>query len=44
MGTINTVRLAAEKIVKSIPNEDGEKGIVISTDPIAAFDGQIGQA
>ena len=44
MGTMNTIRLAAEKMVKNIPNEDGEKGIVINTASVAAFEGQIGQA
>lgn len=44
MGTMNVVRLAAEKMVKNIPNEDGEKGVVINTASAAAFEGQIGQA
>ena len=44
MGTMNVIRLAAEKMVKNIPNEDGEKGIVINTASAAAFEGQIGQA
>jgi NAD(P)-dependent dehydrogenase (short-subunit alcohol dehydrogenase family) len=44
MGTINVIRLAAEKIVKNSPNNDGEKGVVINTASVAAFDGQIGQA
>jgi 3-hydroxyacyl-CoA dehydrogenase/3-hydroxy-2-methylbutyryl-CoA dehydrogenase len=44
MGTMNVVRLAAEKMVKNSPKEDGEKGVVINTSSVAAFDGQIGQA
>lgn len=44
MGTMNVIRLAAEKMLKNIPNEDGEKGVVINTASTAAFDGQIGQA
>ena len=44
MGTINVIRLAAEKMVKNSPNKDGEKGVVINTASVAAFDGQIGQA
>ena len=44
MGTMNVVRLAAEKMVKNKGNDDGEKGIVINVASAAAFDGQIGQA
>ncbi|MCD4715232.1 MAG: SDR family NAD(P)-dependent oxidoreductase, partial [Desulfobacterales bacterium] len=44
MGTMNVVRLAAEKIVKNQGNDDGEKGVVINVASVAAFDGQIGQA
>jgi NAD(P)-dependent dehydrogenase (short-subunit alcohol dehydrogenase family) len=44
MGTVNVIRLAAEKMVKNTPNEDGEKGVVINTASAAAFEGQIGQA
>jgi len=43
-GTINVIRLAAEKMVSNSPNPDGEKGVVINTSSIAAFEGQIGQA
>ncbi|PKN68764.1 MAG: 3-hydroxyacyl-CoA dehydrogenase [Deltaproteobacteria bacterium HGW-Deltaproteobacteria-12] len=42
-GTINVSRLAAEQMIKNIPNEDGEKGVIINTASAAAFDGQIGQ-
>ena len=44
IGTMNVVRLAAEKIVKNQGNDDGEKGVVINVASVAAFDGQIGQA
>ncbi|MCD6297868.1 MAG: SDR family NAD(P)-dependent oxidoreductase, partial [Deltaproteobacteria bacterium] len=44
MGTMNVVRLAAEKMVKNQGNDDGEKGVVINVASAAAFDGQIGQA
>jgi 3-hydroxyacyl-CoA dehydrogenase / 3-hydroxy-2-methylbutyryl-CoA dehydrogenase len=44
IGTMNVIRLAAEKMVANAPNEDGEKGVVINTASVAAFDGQIGQA
>lgn len=43
VGTFNVVRLAVEQMVKNTPNEDGEKGIIINTASVAAFDGQIGQ-
>jgi len=43
-GTMNVVRLAAEKMVQNTPNEDGERGVVINTASVAAFEGQIGQA
>jgi NAD(P)-dependent dehydrogenase (short-subunit alcohol dehydrogenase family) len=38
------IKLAAEKMVNNSPNADGEKGVVINTASVAAFDGQIGQA
>ncbi len=44
IGTMNVIRLAAEKMVLNSPNKDGEKGVVINTASIAAFEGQIGQA
>jgi len=44
IGTMNMIRLTAAKMVQNEPNEDGEKGIVINTASIAAFEGQIGQA
>jgi len=44
IGTMNVIILAAEQMVKNNPNPDGEKGIVINTASIAAFEGQYGQA
>lgn len=44
MGTMNTLRLSAQKMMANEPNVDGERGVVINTASAAAFDGQIGQA
>lgn len=44
VGTMNVIRLAAEKMIKNIPNEEGERGVIINTSSTAAFEGQIGQA
>jgi NAD(P)-dependent dehydrogenase (short-subunit alcohol dehydrogenase family) len=44
VGTMHVIRLAAEKMLKNTPNEDGERGVIINTASIAAFEGQIGQA
>jgi len=43
-GTMNVIRLTAEKMLLNIPDENGEVGVVINTASTAAFDGQIGQA
>jgi NAD(P)-dependent dehydrogenase (short-subunit alcohol dehydrogenase family) len=43
IGTFNVIRLAAAKIVDSEPI-DGERGVIVNTASVAAFDGQIGQA
>ena len=43
-GTFNVVRLAAEAIAKSKPQEDGLRGVVVMTSSVSAFEGQIGQA
>jgi NAD(P)-dependent dehydrogenase (short-subunit alcohol dehydrogenase family) len=43
IGTFNVIRLSAERIAKTEPI-DGEKGVIINTASVAAFDGQIGQA
>lgn len=44
IGTFNCIRLAAAVMSKNEPNEAGERGVIISTASVAAFDGQIGQA
>lgn len=44
VGTFNVTRLAAAAIAGNDPGESGERGIIISTASIAAYDGQIGQA
>jgi NAD(P)-dependent dehydrogenase (short-subunit alcohol dehydrogenase family) len=44
IGAFNMIRLAAEVIVKEAPGTDGERGVIINTASIAAYDGQIGQA
>ena len=43
VGTFNVIRLAVEHMVKNSGNKDGEKGVIINTASVAAFDGQIGQ-
>ncbi len=44
IGTFNVLRLAAAAMSKTEPaNEDGERGVIVNTASIAAFDGQIGQ-
>ncbi len=44
LGTFNVIRLAAEKMVGNLPDNEGERGVIINTASIAAFEGQIGQA
>ena len=44
IGTFNLMRLAAADMVGAEPLEDGERGVIISTASIAAFEGQMGQA
>ena len=44
VGTFNVTKEAAVFMQQNEPNEDGERGVVISTASIAAFEGQIGQA
>ena len=44
IGTFNVIRLAAAHMVGNEPNEGGERGALVNTASIAAFDGQIGQA
>jgi NAD(P)-dependent dehydrogenase (short-subunit alcohol dehydrogenase family) len=43
VGTFNVMRLSAAAMAKNQPQRDGERGVVINTASIAAFDGQIGQ-
>jgi NAD(P)-dependent dehydrogenase (short-subunit alcohol dehydrogenase family) len=43
IGTFNVVTLAAQEIAKTEADEHGQRGVVINTASIAAFDGQIGQ-
>ncbi len=43
VGTFNVMRLAVEQMVKNEPNAEGERGVVINTASVAAFDGQVGQ-
>ncbi|ROH91931.1 3-hydroxyacyl-CoA dehydrogenase [Stagnimonas aquatica] len=44
IGSFNMLRLAADAMAKQEPNEGGERGVIINTASVAAFDGQIGQA
>lgn len=44
VGTFNVIRLAAGAIGENEPNEDGQRGVIVNTASVAAFDGQIGQA
>jgi 3-hydroxyacyl-CoA dehydrogenase/3-hydroxy-2-methylbutyryl-CoA dehydrogenase len=44
IGTFNTLRLCAEQMAKNTPGPDDERGVIINTASVAAFDGQIGQA
>lgn len=44
VGTFNTIRLAAQAMVKNTPTSEGERGVVVNTASVAAFDGQVGQA
>ncbi len=43
IGTFNVIRLAAEAMVSSDPSASGERGVIVNTASVAAFDGQIGQ-
>ncbi len=40
----NMIRLAADAMAKGAPNAEGERGVIVCTASVAAFDGQIGQA
>lgn len=43
VGSFNALRLAAAEMANNAPNNEGERGVIINTASIAAFDGQIGQ-
>ncbi len=44
IGTFNLLRLAAAAMAGLAPLDDGERGVVVNTASVAAFDGQVGQA
>ncbi|QYJ15012.1 putative oxidoreductase [Rubrobacter xylanophilus DSM 9941] len=44
VGTFNAIRLAAAAMAGNEPTEGGERGVIVNTASVAAFDGQIGQA
>ena len=44
IGTFNVLRLAAERMATAEPLDDGDRGVVVMTASIAAYDGQVGQA
>jgi NAD(P)-dependent dehydrogenase (short-subunit alcohol dehydrogenase family) len=44
IGTFNMTRLAADQMAKAAPDAEGERGVIVNTASVAAFDGQIGQA
>lgn len=43
-GTFNVLRLASVEMAKNDPNDDGERGVIVNTASVAAFEGQKGQA
>ena len=43
IGTFNMIRLAADAMAKQEPAAEGERGVIVNTASVAAFDGQIGQ-
>jgi NAD(P)-dependent dehydrogenase (short-subunit alcohol dehydrogenase family) len=44
IGSFNMIRLAAAAMINASPNAAGERGVIVNTASVAAFDGQIGQA
>lgn len=44
VGTFNVIRVAAASMQNNKPNDEGERGVIISTASVAAYEGQIGQA
>lgn len=43
VGTLNIIRLTVEQMMNNTPGEEGEKGVIINSASIAAFEGQVGQ-
>ena len=44
VGTFHVLALAAEQIAQTEPDEEGQRGVIVNTASIAAYDGQVGQA
>jgi len=44
IGTFNMIRLAAEAMIKGEPDAGGERGVIVNTASVAAYEGQLGQA
>lgn len=44
VGTFNVIRLVAGIMGENQPNEDGQRGVIVNTASVAAFEGQMGQA
>ena len=44
IGTFNVIRLAAQRMSTNERNQEGERGVIVNTASVAAFDGQVGQA
>jgi 3-hydroxyacyl-CoA dehydrogenase/3-hydroxy-2-methylbutyryl-CoA dehydrogenase len=44
IGSFNTIRIACDAFAQNQPNVDGQRGVIVNTASVAAFDGQIGQA
>jgi NAD(P)-dependent dehydrogenase (short-subunit alcohol dehydrogenase family) len=43
VGTFNVIRLAAARMMENHPDEEGERGVIINTASVAAYEGQVGQ-
>lgn len=44
LGTFNMIRLAADAMIKGEPDAGGERGVIVNTASVAAYEGQLGQA
>lgn len=44
VGTFNMIRLAADAMMKNVPDAGGERGVIVNTASVAAYEGQLGQA